>query len=237
MLAKKSLGQNFLRNTEVVVDIVTAAKIIPGETVLEIGPGEGILTAALIAAGTKVTAVEKDDRLIADLETKFPNARIVHADILNLEPSELIPGAYKLVANIPYYITGELLQKFLAAENQPTLVVLMLQKEVAERIVAKDGKESILSISIKAYAEARILRYVPRSNFEPVPNVDSAVLVIEKISKNFFADIDETKFFETVKKGFANKRKMLGPKFGLADTRRAEELTLADWKRLMPKHD
>lgn len=254
--AKKSLGQNFLKNPEVVKTIIDTAllrKSYAGreqsEVVLEVGPGMGVLTEALIEAGARVIAVEKDERLIAPLKNKFPTAQIIHGDILTFDITTLSSStgsgqpAYKLVANIPYYITGAILEKFLTAKNQPSRMVLMLQKEVAERIVAKDGKESILSISIKAYGSPSYICTVPRTDFEPAPNVDSAILLIENISREFFTDLNEQKFFEIVKKGFAHKRKKLGNNLELParlrprqgrdfGEARAEELSLDDWKKL-----
>jgi 16S rRNA (adenine1518-N6/adenine1519-N6)-dimethyltransferase len=242
MFAKKSLGQNFLINPEVVMDILRAADLKAGETVLEVGPGKGILTEALINAGAKVIAVEKDARLVGLLGTRFldvENLRVIYGDILKTELRNLVPTRFKIVANIPYYITGEFLRNIFEAAALPERVVILVQKEVAERIVAKDDKESILSISIKAYSKPSIVRYVTKENFDPVPGVDSAVLLIENISKSFFGQnkIDEKKFFELIRRGFAAKRKKL--KNNLPDIneaygdKRAEELDLDDWQRVL----
>jgi len=245
-LQKKSLGQNFLNNPDVVADILLAAKIKPKETVLEVGPGDGVLTHALIDAGANVIAIEKDSRLIPILKQKFPATQVVEGDILKIEIWKLIENCKlkivncKIVANIPYYITGQFLRKVFESSHLPSRVVLMLQKEVAERIVSSTSlttgaktKESLLSISVKAYGTPSIVRYVGRENFEPAPDVDSAVLLIENISRDFFTEIDEQKFFALIHKGFEGKRKQIGKKFGLSgDTRRAEELSLADWRKL-----
>ncbi len=262
MQPKKSLGQNFLTSEAAVHKIVTAAKISAGETVLEVGPGRGVLTSALLGSGAKVVAVEKDHALISELEVKFSEAtsegklKIVEGDALEILPNEIgLPsrthGGYKIVANLPYYITGQFLKKFLsetAAENQPMSMVLLLQKEVVERIIASDKKGSILSISIKAYGEPHKITVVKSGSFFPAPSVDSAVIAIENISKNFFTNVSEEKFFEVVKAGFAHKRKMLVPNLAqifekekvlkvfsdlnISEKIRAEDIVLGDWKKI-----
>jgi len=239
------LGQHFLTNPDVVRDILLASEIEKNENVLEIGPGTGVLTEALLGAGAHVIAVEKDIQLIRYLETRFPNEiisgqlKLVAGDVLHL-PFNIYDLTFKIVANIPYYITGKFLRMIFEQEHLPEKVVLLIQREVAERIVVKDGKESILSISIKAYGEPSIVRYVPQDNFEPVPDVDSAVLLIGSISRQFFTavkplrKIDEQKFFDLVKRGFAHKRKKLSRNLeieGLGN-KRAEELSLNDWREL-----
>jgi 16S rRNA (adenine1518-N6/adenine1519-N6)-dimethyltransferase len=227
--AKKSLGQNFLHAPNIISAMVHAGKITKENIVLEVGPGKGALTEKLLETGVHIIAVEKDDRAIPFLQEKFKKEinngqlEIVHGDILEFDESRL--AKYILIANIPYYITGEFMRKFLETSNPPLRIVVMLQKEVAKRIV--DTKESILSISVKVYGNPTYLCTVPRKFFRPIPNVDSAVLVIEDISKKFFKDkidednidtseninkkleIDEKYFFEVIKKGFAHKRKVL----------------------------
>ncbi len=259
MEAKKSLGQNFLTSEAAVYKTVLAANISPGEIVLEVGPGRGVLTTALLAAGANVIAVEKDNRLISELSTTFETEiaskklTLLENDILISEPAELGlgEGNYKIVANIPYYITGQFLKKFLSSPNFPNTVVVLLQKEVVERIVAADKKESILSISVKAYGEPRKVTVVKRGSFSPAPNVDSAVIAIEHISKNLFSTISEEKFFEVVRAGFAHKRKMLisnltaiAPRekiqeifttLNLNEKVRAEDLKVEDWKKIAEK--
>jgi 16S rRNA (adenine1518-N6/adenine1519-N6)-dimethyltransferase len=253
--AKKSLGQNFLHAQGVIRKIVETAALAADETVLEVGPGKGALTQALLASGAHVVAVEKDNRLIPHLSEKFSTEiankklTLIEADIMELLVTGVpVEGQYKLVANIPYYITGELIRAFLEADKQPALAVLMVQKEVAQRIAVKDGKESVLSLSVKAYGEPRYVDTVKRTCFTPVPNVDSAILLISDISKNSFVGFSEADFFKTVKSGFAHKRKFLsrnletvaeGEKIreafktlGLADDTRAETVPLATWKAL-----
>ncbi len=225
MRAKKSLGQNFLTSKVVAEDIIEAANLSAQDTVLEIGPGKGFLTEELLKKAGEVIVVEKDDRLIEYLQGKFKEEiqrgklTIIHGDILNLELKdyELKAGNFSIIANIPYYITGQLLRLFLESNIQPKKMVLMVQKEVAERIVTSDKKESILSISIKAYGVPHYIKKVSAKHFSPQPKVDSAILLIDKISKDLFFNDEsrdsvieeEKKFFEIVKTGFAYKRKML----------------------------
>jgi 16S rRNA (adenine1518-N6/adenine1519-N6)-dimethyltransferase len=198
--AKKSLGQHFLHAPNVVGAMIHAARIEPNMTVLEIGPGKGILTSGLLKAGAKVVAVEKDERAIKYMKENFSaeitlgKLKLVQDDILTINPADLgfEKGNYIIAANIPYYITGEILRKFLTAEVYPSRMVLLVQKEVAKRIVAADKKESILSISVKAYGEPKYIDTVPKRFFRPIPKVDSAIILIDKISKEFF-DNDQEK--------------------------------------------
>lgn len=215
MSAKKSLGQNFLTSKKIVEDIISSSNLSDESIVLEVGPGKGILTEALLKNSMKVIAVEKDSDLIGLLNEKFESEInegrfiLINDDILTLDLKNIVPEKYTLVANIPYYITGALFKKFLSSDNQPERIVVMVQKEVAKRIVSRDGKESILSISVKSYGLPKYVQKVPARFFSPKPKVDSAILLIEGISKNFFSDIPEEKFFEIVKAGFAHKRKIL----------------------------
>lgn len=260
--AKKSLGQNFLKSKEAVRDIVSAADIQPSDHILEIGPGKGVLTEALLAKlsdNGRLIAIEKDDRMIPLLRETFADQLasgkliLIHGDILEMTLEKLTEcglrdGQYKIIANIPYYITGQLLRMFLESNFQPSKMVLMLQKEVAQRIVARDGKESILSISVKAYGTPKYIAKVPAKYFSPEPAVDSAILLIDGISKQFFGKhaISESTFFETVKRGFSHKRKVLASNLeipaekraralaaiGLNEKVRAEEVMLEQWATL-----
>jgi len=219
--AKKSLGQNFLHAPNVIAAMVHAGGVTCDSTVLEVGPGKGALTLKLLETGAKVIAIEKDDRAIPFLQEKFASEiksnqlEIIHGDVLEFDENSLqvLKGkdgeGYVLIANIPYYITGEFMRKFLESNNPPKKMVVMVQKEVAKRIV--DEKESILSISVKVYGNAKYVTSVSRKLFRPIPNVDSAVISIENISKKFFIEskIDEKFFFEVVKAGFAHKRKVV----------------------------
>ncbi len=243
--AKKSLGQNWLKNEQVVAEIVKAAKVGKKERVLEVGPGQGVLTSALLKAGARVVAVEKDDNLIEILYNKFAaeiasgQLEIIHHDILDFDPI-MINESYKLVANLPYYITGEFMKKFLTTKHQPSLMVLMLQKEVAERI-ARAKKETVLSLSVKVYGEPKYIKTVSKGNFQPVPKVDSAILLISNLSKKFFTKnkIGEEDFFQIIKSGFGSKRKKLknnlaltGEALKLYGDKRAEDLQLTDWQKI-----
>ena len=193
-IAKKSLGQHFLHAPNVVGAMIHVARIEPGMIVLEIGPGKGVLTRGLLKAGANVIAVEKDERAIEYMKENFApeladgKLKLVQDDILAINPADLglEKENYIVAANIPYYITGEILRKFLTAQVYPARMALLVQKEVAKRIVAADGKESILSISVKAYGEPKYIDTVPKRSFRPIPKVDSAIILIDKISKEFF---------------------------------------------------
>lgn len=258
---KKSLGQNFLKSEKIAREIVEAGEVGAENIILEAGPGRGILTEELLKKAKKVIAVEKDERLAELLKTKFcqeiksGKLEIISGDILNLSALYPLPSPFKLIANIPYYITSRFLRTFLSAAppagRQPSLMVLMTQKEVAERIVAKNKKESLLSVSVKAYGKPEIVKKVPADNFYPKPKVDSAILKISNISKDFFNLPDkrcregegaEKNFFETVKKGFSHKRKILINNLktdqeifklcGINEKARAENVSLEQWKCL-----
>ncbi|MDQ3245063.1 MAG: 16S rRNA (adenine(1518)-N(6)/adenine(1519)-N(6))-dimethyltransferase RsmA [bacterium] len=249
--AKKSLGQNFLKSEPALREIVKAGEVIKSDIILEIGPGKGILTTKLLATGAKVVAVEKDDELFLYLKTKFTDAInkkqliLIKDDILTFNIGvQGGPGQYKIIANIPYNITGAILKKFLTAPNQPILMVLMVQHEVAKRIVARDAKESLLSMSVKAYGEPKIVMKVPSRYFSPTPKVDSAVISIKNISRKFFLErkIKENNFWRVLHAGFAHKRKQLGGNLKEICTdeqlkdiknKRAEDLTLEDWIKLV----
>lgn len=249
MKANKLLGQNFLICKNIVADIIKSADIKPTDFILEVGPGKGSLTEALIRAVPqgKVLAVEKDPRMVNFLKEKFSgvkNLEIILGDIRFLYPkSYILYPKYKVVANIPYYLTSHLIRGFLESEHQPDLMVLMVQKEVADRILARDGKESLLSISVKVYGEPQIIKKVPASCFSPKPRVDSALIKISNISKKFFNDFSEESFFKIAKMGFGQKRKLLKNNLGLSGAKcltargvpenaRAENLAIKDWEKL-----
>lgn len=260
LFAKKSLGQNFLISPGIIDRIVAAGEIQPGETVIEIGPGKGALTAALLRAGARVKAIEKDHRLIPVLDQTFgaEKARgdfeLFYDDVMEITPEKFsarVPESYKLIANIPYYITGQIIRLFLSLPHKPQNMVLMVQKEVANRIIARDEKESILSLSVKAYAKPELVVNVARGNFFPIPNVDSAVIKLTEIHTPFDNQREEGRFFEIVKAGFAQKRKKLNRNLesvasaevisksfadlGLSDNTRAEDVSLDQWIRLSKK--
>lgn len=242
------LGQHFLRHGWAAAKLAHAAPLRAGEVYLEIGPGKGVLTGELLKLGP-VVAVEKDGRLCSMLKAAFTKEiasgqlRLVNEDIrdIDLGAWRLLTGPYVVAANIPYYLTGELIRTLLTAAHPPRAAALLVQKEVADRIVARDGKESILSISVKAYGAPRIIARVGRSHFSPPPTVDSSILLIDDISKRFFGEISERDFFSLIRKGFAAKRKFLKTNLGSAARfeacgvpleSRAEDLSLGAWRCL-----
>lgn len=233
--------------------IAIAAGLTKGETVLEIGPGTGMLTRPLLARAGRVIAVEADHTLVAQLETTFAaeiaegRLTLVSGDIRSFDPAS-IKEPYALVANIPYYITGEIIRDFLTAKHKPRSMTLLVQKEVAVRI-AREKKGSVLALSVKAYGEPSYEFTVPRGAFMPAPSVDSAVLTIGAIRADAFADAAaEARFFEVLRAGFAHKRKLLANNLeavaeasliraafdaaGIKEKARAEELSLAQWQHL-----
>lgn len=251
---KKSLGQNFLTSIPARMAIVEAGDISPSDTILEIGPGKGFLTEGLLATGASVVVLEKDRDLLPILEEKFKKEQankkltIIEGDVLTFDPREhgLQAGTYKLIANIPYYITGAILSRFLSSPFQPSRMVVLVQKEVAERVCAKDGKESLLSLSVKVYGEPKVYYRVNKGSFNPIPSVDSAVLQIKNISRNLFKhQYHEEIFFKLIHAGFSHKRKFalsnikkefthddipsLFKELTLSEKIRAEDIPLATW--------
>lgn len=258
VLPKKSLGQNFLNSERVLTRIIEASHLESDTVVVEIGPGLGALTKKLIQISNHVIAVEKDDTLYSMLSDTFHQEiqsgtlRIIHADILEIPIENLaIHQQYAIVANIPYNITGLIFRKFLTTDQQPDRMIILIQKEVVTRILAKDNKESLLSLSVKAYGVPRLVTHVSKGNFTPAPNVDSAVIAIENISRSRFSNkLHEQVFFDTIHAGFAHKRKLvinnlieglggdkdfwgnLFTQLGLRPTERAEDITLDQWVQL-----
>lgn len=244
---KKSLGQHFLRSKSVLQKIIDAGEIESTDTILEVGPGEGILTEKLLGEAKKVIAIEKDKRSVELLKKKFEKyieagrLILVEEDILK---AELPKSRYKVVANIPYYISGALIRLFLENEFQPESMTLLLQKEVVERILAKDKKESLLSISVKAYGTPAMKGIVKAGSFFPPPKVDSAILSVQSISKDFFEKdhMEEKIFFDILHAGFAHKRKFASKNLkeknfifpiDLNSKSRAEDLELKEWKDIV----
>jgi len=249
---KKSLGQNFLTNENIAQQIANSASLSSSDNILEIGSGKGFLTEHLAKSGAQILAVEIDQRLIDSLRENFKNIEIIEGDILKINLPKLIEEndfqEYKVVANLPYYITSKIIRLFLETKYPPTEMILMVQKEVGERIVALDGKESLLSISVKFYADPEIIFEVGKENFDPIPEVDSVVIRIKR--KENISDVDLKKFFTLVRAGFSAKRKMLvnnlldlgHPRTELLDilkkaslepTVRAEKLSVEDWIELL----
>ncbi len=251
--AKKSLGQNFLKSKSALKTIVSTGEITPKDTIVEIGPGKGALTEYILQSGATLIAIEKDDELFAYLSEKYADyisnkkLTLIHNDVLNLDDSfyKLSTKNYKLIANIPYNITGQIIRKFLTATYKPTSMVLLVQKEVSDRIVARDGKESLLSLSVKLYGTPKYIKKVPARDFSPAPKVDSAILLIKDIKKPNLTPTQETLFFDILHTGFAHKRKMLignlsetypreriisaFQSLSINENTRAENLTLKDW--------
>lgn len=287
---KKSLGQNFLHSKTALNKIIDCSNLVAGDFVIEIGPGKGALTEAILKSGAQVVCIEKDARLIDLLNEKFANEinngqlKIILGDALTMEVIKKrkvflvvdkdftetglrgdaniekniveIPqknkSNYKIIANIPYYITGALLRIFYEQVVKPTSVTVLVQKEVADRIVARDSKESLLSLSIKFYGEPKKVMNVPKQSFKPAPKVDSAILYIKTHTKDSGKNFDlntQGKFFDLIHRGFAHKRKVLRKnlidsglpaeivdeafaKLKIAPLSRAEDINFLTWIRL-----
>jgi 16S rRNA (adenine1518-N6/adenine1519-N6)-dimethyltransferase len=253
--ARKSLGQHFLIDREVLGRVVAAAGLTSSDTVIEVGPGLGVLTRELSRQAGRVIAVELDDRLAAILKqnlAELENITIVNGDILKIDPAALLGEHqdYKVVANLPYYITSAVLRHFLEASPKPRLIVVMVQQEVAEAIVAGPGRMSLLSVSVQFYGKPEIVSYVPADCFYPAPEVGSAILRIGLYPQPAVAVDDRDGFFRLVRAGFTASRKQLAnslalglglPKdealsllaaAGIIYKRRAETLALEEWQRL-----
>lgn len=247
----KSLGQHWLKDRIVLSDIADTAEITKADTVLEIGPGLGTLTSELLRRARNVVAVEFDEELARKLPAQFPgtNLEVVNQDILSFDLSKL-PEGYVVVANIPYYITNKIIRMLLGSSNKPRTIVLLIQKEVAERVAATPGDMSILAISAQVYADVSLGSVVPAEYFTPPPRVDSQVVVL-KLRDNPLVDVDlQEEFFRVVKAGFSSKRKKLRSSLsgGLRLSKkqvedllekaeinpddRAEDLAIIDWLRL-----
>jgi 16S rRNA (adenine1518-N6/adenine1519-N6)-dimethyltransferase len=258
--AKKSLGQNFLKSKSALTTIIETADPNTDDVILEIGPGKGALTEKLLMSSGKVIAVEKDDVLFEFLSNKFKHEilnkklDLIHGDILDFDQSVFDfykNHDYKIVANIPYNITGQIIRKFLTGTPKPSNMVLLVQKEVSDRIVARDGKESLLSLSVKLYGTPKYIKKVPARDFSPAPKVDSAILHIKDIQSPQLTSKEEEVFFEVLHAGFSHKRKILignlSQKYskekiltlfstlGLNEKIRAEDLSLKDWLEFAKK--
>ncbi|MFC1731430.1 16S rRNA (adenine(1518)-N(6)/adenine(1519)-N(6))-dimethyltransferase RsmA [candidate division KSB1 bacterium] len=260
MFAKKSLGQHFLIAPNTIEKTVDAAQVTKEDVVLEIGPGDGALTRELLPRAKKVIAIEKDGELVEKLTQTFEKEikegilELIHADVLKCDFGALglTNKKYKAVANIPYYITGILIRTLLTNKIKPNTVVLIVQKEIAERI-ARDKKESILSLSVKAYGTPKYIGTIKPGAFRPSPKVDSAILLIEHISRDFFANISEETFFKAIKAGFSSKRKQVLNNLEKIEDKesliqifkelnidlkiRAEDIPLEVWREIVSKLD
>ncbi|MBW4061101.1 ribosomal RNA small subunit methyltransferase A [Candidatus Saccharibacteria bacterium] len=244
----KGLGQHFLVDMASLEAIVAAADPQIGDTVLEIGPGLGVMTRPLTSQVSKVVAVETDAILADLLRRDAPdNLEVVESDILKFDLS-MLPSGYKVIANLPYYLTSKIFRLLIESPNPPTIMSVLIQKEVAERICAKPGAMSILALSVQFYGQPTIVATVERHKFWPAPNVDSTVLKVELTEPAFKADPD--RLFRLIKAGFGEKRKQLKnslagglncsvehaaamiKKAKLQPTARAQELDLSSWVRL-----
>ena len=234
--AKKSLGQNWLVNEGVLDRIIAAARIAPGETVVEVGPGRGALTARLVAAGARVVAIEKDHRLTDALRGEFPMATIIESDVLTADIASLVPGPYKLVANIPYYLTSHLIRLMLESWPPPTLAVLMVQEEVARRMIAAPPDMNLLALSVQLATDVKLVMRVSRGSFRPIPDVDSAVVVLTPRLRN----TETGEILALARQAFEHKRKQLKAtipaealtRAGIEPSRRPQELSLDEWRRV-----
>ena len=249
---KKSLGQHWLKDPDILADIAEAAELTSDDVVLEIGPGLGTLTSRLLARANSVIAVEFDADLARKLPGQFPGKKltVVNQDILQFDLNQL-PKNYKVVANVPYYITSKIVEKLMTAENKPSIAVLLVQKEVAERIAAEAGNMSVLSVSVQIFAEAELDIEVPRQFFTPPPKVDSQVVILRTRNNPLITPEDQRDFFRIVKAGFSAKRKKLRSSLsgglginksvaeeflknaGISPDVRAEDLAIEDWRRLL----
>lgn len=251
MQPKKSLGQHWLHDEASLEAMLRAGEVGPEDVVLEVGPGLGTLTKKLAMATRQVVAVELDDTLAQDLPAriKAANVRVEHHNILDYDLTRL-PAGYKVVANIPYYLTSNLIRVLLESPNPPDTLALLVQKEVAERIAATPGQMSILAVSVQFYAEVALRERVPAELFTPPPKVDSQIVQIKRRAKPLYPDVKMELFFRIVKAGFSEKRKKLRSSLsgglqlekqrvdhwlanaGLTPTARAQELTLEQWYQL-----
>jgi 16S rRNA (adenine1518-N6/adenine1519-N6)-dimethyltransferase len=235
--------------------MVEAAELSPADTVIEVGPGLGILTVELVRRAGNVVAVELDTKLASLLKRRLAslaNLRVINADILKVSPSELLgrTSHYKVVANLPYYITSPVLRYFVEASPKPSLMVVMVQKEVGEAIVAGPGKMSLLAVSLQAYSKPRIISHVPAQCFYPQPKVDSVIVRFDLLPEPAVKVADMGGFFDIVRAGFSSPRKQLHNSLAhslgmkpaeitllleganINSKRRAETLSLEEWARL-----
>ncbi|PJE65106.1 ribosomal RNA small subunit methyltransferase A [Candidatus Saccharibacteria bacterium CG10_big_fil_rev_8_21_14_0_10_47_8] len=251
MKPKKSLGQHWLKNKKALSQICAAADLTKQDTVLEIGPGLGTLTKLLVEQAGKVVAVELDEKLALDLPKKIKSQKlkVEQGDILHFNLAKLAPG-YKVVANIPYYLTSNLLRVLGESVNPPQMVVLLVQKEVAQRVVASPGQMSVLAISVQLYYRASLGQIVEAKLFTPSPKVDSQILILNKHLEPLFDNLDTKSFFRVVNAGFSSRRKKLRgslsgslgiskkaadeilSQVGIDGNLRAQNLPLQDWYKI-----
>lgn len=251
MPAKKSLGQHWLRDRDILATIAEEADISSDDTVLEIGPGLGTLTSELLRRASRVVAVEFDADLARKLPAQFPrkNLTVHHADILDFDLKTL-PRDYLAVANVPYYITTKIVQKLAESDNSPARAVLLVQKEVAQRIAAQPGAMSMLSVATQVYFETETGVFVDRELFDPAPEVDSQTVILSRRAHPLVSSEERKKFFRIVRAGFSERRKKLRSSLAgglhldksqvdevlaaadIDSEARAQELSIDEWKVL-----
>lgn len=251
-MPNKALGQHWLKNRTILKQIVDEADISHDDTVLEIGPGLGTLTSVLLSCAKEVIAVEFDRELARNLPEQFPHTALTihYGDILSFNLSTLT-SHYKVVANVPYYITSKIIRRLMTAKNTPTRTVLLVQKEVAERLAATQGNMSILAISAQLFADVSLGEVIPAKYFTPPPKVDSQVVILKTRQKPLISEHEEKAFFRIVKAGFSAKRKKLRSSLsgGLALSKdeietiliqakidphlRAQDLSIDNWRAIM----
>ena len=255
-MPNKSLGQHWLTDRSILSAIADGAQLTKDDTVLEIGPGLGTLTSELLRRAGKVVAVEFDEALARKLPGQFPgtNLEVINDDILQFDLSKL-PSGYKVVANVPYYITSKIVEKLMTASNRPSVSVLLVQKEVAERIAAEPGDMSLLALSAQIYADAQLGIEVPREYFTPPPKVDSQVVTLTSRAEPLVPDAELKVFWRVAHAGFANRRKKLRSSLsaglginksdaeellrtaGIDHNLRAQDVSIEDWRRLVAALD
>ena len=253
---KKSLGQHWLKDPDVLADIADVAELTDDDTVLEIGPGLGTLTSRLLARAGRVVAVEFDKDLARKLPAQFPgkNLEVINQDILQFDTTKL-PQYYKAVANVPYYITSKIIQLLSESPNPPKTMVLLVQKEVAERLAAAPGDYSVLAVAAQVYYRVELAAIVPAELFTPPPKVDSQVVIMHRLDTPLIDSVNRAEFFRLVKAGFSAKRKKLRSSLagglhlekpavelllsqsGISLEMRAEDLKIDQWLTLLSKYD
>lgn len=247
---KKSLGQHWLYDEQILNQIADSANVTSDDHVLEVGPGKATLTRILLERGAKVTAVEIDSALADELSAqKLPGLEVINSDILSFDYRQMKPG-YKIVANIPYYLTSNLVRVISETANPPSTAVILIQKEVAERAAAQPGNMSLLSVTAQFYWQVSLGIIVPPEAFDPPPKVDSQVLILQKRPLPLYDDVEPKEFFRLVKAGFSQKRKTLlnslgaglqldkqavgkmCESVGVDPSRRPQTLSLDEWHNL-----
>ncbi len=248
---KKALGQHWLHDEASLQAICQAAGLGPEDTVLEIGPGLGTLTELLVRRVKQVVAVELDEKLARELPGRVPgnNLRVASQDIMSFDLTSL-PAGYKVVANIPYYLTSNLIRVISETPNRPASATILVQKEVAQRVAAKPGAMSLLSVTAQFYWQVSLGQEVPAELFRPPPKVDSQILILRRREQPLFPDVNIKDFFRLAKAGFAQRRKtllnslssglhlsrqeaeQLLDKAGIEPNRRAQTLSLEEWHAL-----